>query len=160
MGDLDNELGSPRHPGASDTQRLMLEEIEKHTIIFVPEDTLGTKLDKIATNLNGKTEGLAKMRRGQTKLMAEIKLMPTLEQFESVKVLVDAHEARWVRFDILCADILIFVNKVWKEIKDTLWKGFKNGVILFITAIVLWFLWAMLDHYYPGASSHIPKVAP
>ncbi len=71
----------------SETQRLMVDEIEKHTITILPEDTDRDVLIKISTNLNGKTEAIAKLRRGQTNLMKEIAKMPTTQQFAAVEAL-------------------------------------------------------------------------
>lgn len=137
----------------------MLDEIDKHTIVVLPDDTDRNVLEKIALNLNGKTEAIAKLRRGQTAVMTEIAKMPTVEQFAVVQQMVIAHEARWKRFDDLCAAILMRFNEIWEEIKDMLKSGGRNAVILFLTVLFLAVIWKIWEHYFPGIKLNMPSPA-
>lgn len=144
----------------TESQRLFLEEVELHTIKILPTDTIDDKLDKIAVNLNGKTEAIAKLRRGVTRVEAELTKMPTMEQFASVTAIVEDHKKRFERFDLWCVDSLEFIKKVWGEIKDIGYQGIKKAVILFICIIVLYVLYAIAAKEMPWLKLEKPVPSP
>jgi hypothetical protein len=125
------------------TQRLMLDEIEKHTIHIDAKDSDRQLLEKVAINLNGKTEAIAKIRRSQTAVMTQLaKLQP----------LVDDHDARFKRFDQLCHAVLERLDSIWIEIKDNTYQGFKKACIIFICVVILYFcLYPLWNRLFPLA---------
>lgn len=135
----------------TETQRLMDIEIEKHTIVTTAEDTDRVVLDKIVVNLNGKTEAIAKLRRGDTNIMAEIK---------TIKPLVLDHAERFKRFDDLCHGLLYRVDKIWAEIKDIAWLGIKKAMVLMIVVLILHFVYIYLAIKFPELRLEKPIPSP
>lgn len=125
-------------------------EIEKHLIKILPEDTDRDVLVKIATNLDGKTVGFTKMRRGLTEVRNAQAHLAT--EFAAVRAVQADHAARFQRFDELCQSVMEFLERVWREIKDTAWQGAKKALTLFITAVVLYVLYSTWSHFFPGAT--------
>lgn len=136
----------------TDTQNLMESEIVKHTIVLDAKDSDRELLEKVAVNLNGKTEAIAKIRRSQTAVMAQLsKLQP----------LVDDHDARFKRFDQLCHAILARIDAIWAEIKDNVYQGFKKASVIFICMLVLYFcLYPLWNRFFPTAPLQRSAIAP
>ena len=138
----------------TDSQRLLDKEIEEHTIVFTETDTPDIKLNKIAANLNGKTHAIAKLRHGQTKMIKQ------LSEAAKITPLVMEHQQRFERFDQLCGDWLVFVEKVWREIKDIGYQAVKKAFIIFIATLVLYALYHWLNQSYPEIELQKPIPSP
>lgn len=142
---------SNEHEAKSDTQRIIAEEVEKHSIQIIPGESIEEKLDKISLNLNGKTDAIARLRRAQGKMISEVAKMPTSEQFESVRVLAEGHAERFRRFDKFLTDSLQLVRDIWRDIR----KGVRNAIVLFISAVVLYLLLRIFHHFFPSVHLQI-----
>jgi inorganic triphosphatase YgiF len=135
-------------PKITESQRLMEAEIEKHTIRTTEADTDRELLNKIATNLNGKTEAIAKLRRATTRLIGNDERQNT--DFDALRKMVEAHELRFQRFDELCKNIYHLAERIWREIKEAIKDGLKKALGLFITAVALYFLYRGWGHFFPN----------
>jgi hypothetical protein len=147
------------HPNLSTTasQRLMDDEIEHYSIKVNPSDTDRDLLEKLVTSGNAKTIAIAKLRRAQTKMIAEVSKIPTAEQFESVSVMTASHERRFQRFDEICGRLLKKLDEVWADTKEIIYKALKNAFILVLTSIFVFFIYKLITHAAP--SIHLDKPA-
>lgn len=117
------------------------EEVAKHSIVIIPEDKLEDKVDKIITNLNGKTESTAKLRVGVTGLH---------KQMSEIKPLVMDHQARFEKFDAMLLLIVNLLKKIAYDVREDVLAGLRKAFVIFVCVLVLYFiLYPIWNHLNP-----------